>query len=238
MAEGVTTTSTARSAAPVGWLRPSAVLFDLDGTISDSGASITTSIAETLAHFGYPVPSGEELLSFVGPPIAEGFQRLGGVESHHLAEVVADYRRRYRTRLAEAPIFAGMAELITDLHRERLPLAIATSKRQSMAEDVLRAYGLIDYFTIVCGAAEDESRGAKVDIIDDALAGLRRAHCDVSRAVMVGDRYHDIQGARAHGIEAILVAWGYGAPSEADGAVAVATTVDELRAMLLPTPRR
>ncbi|HLS49436.1 MAG TPA: HAD hydrolase-like protein [Actinomycetaceae bacterium] len=229
--------SSANGAVAPSFLDPSVVVFDLDGTISDSGAVITSSIAETLSHFGYPVPGPAGLLQFVGPPIRQGFLRLGGVGEAHVDEVVADYRRRYRTRLTQAPVFSGMASLLGDLHNRGVPLAIATSKRQSMAEEVLANDGLIELFVVVCGAAEDESRGEKVDIIADALSGLRENRIDLSRPIMVGDRHHDVQGALTHGIDAVLVEWGYGQAGEDDGAVAVAHTVAELRAMLIPSPR-
>lgn len=213
-------------------LDPTAVLFDLDGTISDSGPAITQSIAETLEHFNYPVPSPEDLLRYVGPPIRTGFATFAGVPADQLEEVVADYRDRYHGRMLDAPAFEGVAELIADLHARGVPLAVATSKRLSMARVIIEDYGLTKYFTAICGASDDESRAVKADIVEDALAGLRAADADLTRTFLIGDRHHDVDGATAHGIGVVLVTWGYARPGEEEGATAVATTMDELTALL------
>lgn len=213
-------------------LEPTAVLFDLDGTISDSGPVITQSIAETLAHFGYPVPTQQELLQYVGPPIRTGFATYAGIPAEQLEEVVSDYRVRYNARMLQAPVFDGVTDLITDLHARGIPIALATSKRLSMAEVVLEDAGLTRYFTAICGASEDESRAVKPLIVEDAIAGLRAADADLSRAVMIGDRHYDVDGAIEHGLAVILVTWGYAQPGEEKGATAVATTMDELAALL------
>ncbi len=211
---------------------PTAVLLDLDGTISDSGPVITASIAETLAHFGYPEQTPGELLRFVGPPIREGFRTFVGVPEDRLDDVVADYRARYNERMLQAPVFPGMADLIRDLHARGVPLALATSKRRSLAVVILQDAGLAQYFTVMCGASEDESRAVKADIVEDALAGLREHGVDLQRAVMVGDRHHDVDGAGEHGLPTVLVRWGYARPEEEDGAHAVVDDVADLARLL------
>ena len=220
---------TAPALAP---MRPSAVLLDLDGTISDSGPAITASIAETLAAFGYPAQSPAELLRFVGPPIREGFRTLAGVPEEQLDAVVADYRARYNERMLHAPVFPGMADLVRDLHARGVPLALATSKRRSLAVVIIEDAGLTEHFTVLCGATDDETRARKADIVEDALAGLRARGADVARAVMVGDRHHDVDGAGEHGLPTVLVRWGYGRPGEEDGAHAVAQDVADLALLL------
>lgn len=213
-------------------MRPTAVLLDLDGTISDSGPAITASIAETLAHFDYPAQTPEELLRFVGPPIRDGFRSFVGVPEDRLATVVADYRSRYNERMLQAPVFPGMADLVRGLHARGVPIALATSKRQSLAVVILQDAGLAQYFTVIRGASEDESRAAKADVVADALAGLREHGVDLTRPVMVGDRHHDVDGAGEHGLPTVLVAWGYGRPGEEDGAHAVVRHADELARLL------
>ncbi|MEE6282463.1 HAD hydrolase-like protein [Georgenia sunbinii] len=227
--------TSAPSTAPETTLRslaPTAVLFDLDGTISDSGPVITQSIAETLAHFGYPVPTQDELLQYVGPPIRTGFATFAEVPADQLEQVVANYRDRYNRRMLDAPVFDGMAELITALHARGVPVALATSKRESMAKVILDDADLSRYFTSIHGASEDETRAIKAHIVEDAIAGLRAAGADLSRAVMVGDRHHDVDGATTHGLPVVLVTWGYARPGEEDGATAVVTTATELAALL------
>lgn len=213
-------------------MNPTAVLLDLDGTISDSGPVITASIAETLAHFGYPAQTQEELLRFVGPPIRDGFRAFVGVPEDRLSAVVEDYRARYNERMLQAPVFPGMAELVRDLHARGVPIALATSKRQSLAVPILQDAGLAQYFTAICGASDDETRAAKADIVEDALTGLRERDVDLSRVVMVGDRHHDVDGAGVHGLPTILVRWGYARPGEEDGAHAVVHEAAELARLL------
>jgi len=188
-------------------LNPTAVLFDLDGTITDSGPVITASIAETLRAFGYPARDQEDLLAMVGPPIQEGFRDHIGVPEHQVDAVVADYRDRYNDRMLQAPLYPGIADIVRDLHAREIPLAVATSKRQSLARVIIQHAGLMPYFHTVRGASEDESRATKPEIIEDALTDLRAAGADLQRAVMVGDRHYDVDGGKEHGLATVLVRW-------------------------------
>ncbi|WP_194928829.1 HAD hydrolase-like protein [Pseudactinotalea sp. HY158] len=212
-------------------LEPTAVLFDLDGTISDSGAAITSAVAEALAAGDYPAISQADLLHFVGPPIRDGFREFGGVAEEDLDRVVAAFRPLYEGRML-APAFEGMPELVRALHSRGVPLALATSKRRALAMQIVEHSGLTEYFTAQCGASDDGTRAWKADIVEDTLAALRAEGVDVSRAVMVGDRDHDVNGAITHDILSVFVAWGYGTDEERDGASAVATDVGELAQLL------
>ncbi|MFH5821058.1 HAD hydrolase-like protein [Georgenia sp. AZ-5] len=214
-------------------LAPTAVLLDLDGTLSHSGPVITRCVAETLARHGYPAQTPEELLRFVGPPSREGFAEFGGVPEEELTAVVATYRTIYPEHMLEAELFPGVPELVGRLHAAGLPLAVATSKLRHLAVRILEDAGLAGYFSVICGATPDESRSTKADIVEDALAGLRAAGADVGGAVMVGDRHHDVDGAATHGVPTVLVGWGYGQPGEERGARATAATPEELAALLL-----
>ncbi len=224
-------TPSTTSAPALTSLEPTAVLFDLDGTISNSGAAITSAVAGALADCGYPELSHAELLHFAGPPIRDGFRQFAGAREEDLDRLVAAFRTRYETSMF-APTFTGMPELVRRLHAAGVPLALATSKRLSLATQIVARSGLSDYFTLECGATDDGSRAWKADIVEDAIAGLTAAGVDVSGAVMVGDRDHDIDGARAHGLRSVFVAWGYGTPAERAGATAVAEDVDELALLL------
>lgn len=211
---------------------PAAVLLDLDGTLIDSAPTITSSIAATLERFGRPALSPAELLRFVGPPIHAGFRHLAGIPEEQLADAVATYRDVYAGRMLQAPVFPGMGRLLRALRRAEVPLALATSKPQHLAERILEARGLRGELQVVRGATTDESRSAKADIVADALADLRTAGVECAGAVMVGDRHHDVEGAAAHGLPTILVRWGYAARGEERGARAVVADVDELAAEL------
>lgn len=214
-----------------------AVILDLDGTITDSAPAITASIAEALELCGYPVPDAEPLLRFVGPPIREGFQTFGGVPESGIDEVVAAYRERYRPRMARVPVYPGVAALIDAWHQAGIPLALATAKLESLAPPILFGAGLHDYFTSIHGATAEDSHSlpgvqVKANVVAAALQGLREAGADISGAVMVGDRHHDIEGAAVHGVPTVLAGWGYAPPGEEDGAAAVATDAEDLARIL------
>jgi phosphoglycolate phosphatase len=213
----------------------SCILFDLDGTITDSAPGIIGRLSRTLQAMGRPVPLPAELVAFVGPPILDGFRDVGGMNELEAKEALTVYRG---LAASEGPqddsrVYPGMLGLIRALHAAGIPLALATSKAETQATRILAHLELTECFTVVCGSSEDETRSAKKDVIDEALVRLRAAEVDLSNLVMVGDREHDIEGAAHHGIPAVMVEWGYGSPAEAVGAIAVVHSVDQLRDKLL-----
>ena len=213
-----------------GW---SCVLFDLDGTIADSAAGITSTLSHTLELMGKPVPTPSQLVEFVGPPIMDGFAALGlNEEESHRA--LALYRRRYHDRGAfDSSVFPGIAEALHALHDAGLPLALATSKPELQARRMLEHYGLADVFTFIGGASEDEVRSEKADVIAYVLENLRALGVDVSSPVMVGDRFHDVEGATANRVPTVFVDWGYGSEIESAGSIAIVYDPEDLPALLL-----
>ena len=132
------------------------------------------------------------------------------------------------TVMDSAPgITRTLAAVLEELGR-LAPLAIATSKPESVATRILDHFGFSPLFTVIAGASDDESRSEKADVITRALTLLTEHGADVRRPVMIGDRIHDVAGAAAHGIPTITAGWGYGAPEEAAGAVAIAETPEDL----------
>jgi phosphoglycolate phosphatase len=210
------------------------VLVDLDGTIVDSARGITATLAYTLRRMGLPVPPPSRLLEFVGPPIMDGFRDLAGLDPEQSLTALGIYRERYAARGAfDAEVYPGMPEALHALRASGLPLALATSKPESQAARILEHCGLIDLFTVVAGASDDERRSEKADVITWALAQLDDAGVDRSLPVMVGDRIHDVEGAGAHGIGTVFAEWGYGSPAEASGAIAVAQRPHDLADVVL-----
>ena len=210
-----------------------AVLFDLDGTIVDSAPGIVRSIAHTLRAMDRPVPPMKELLHWVGPPLPQSFESRGGIEPDRVDEAVSIYREQYLNVGAyDAKIFDGMGAILRDLRAEGRHLAIATSKPTTPATLMLEHFTLVPYFSVIAAAADDESRGEKHLIIDDALTGLANLGIDPSRVLMVGDRIHDIEGARQHGIPCAIVRWGYGTSDEWAHAEHQIDTPRQLRALL------
>ena len=212
----------------------SCILFDLDGTITDSAPGITGTLVDTFVELGRPVPTPAELLAYVGPPLLDAFRELGGMSVDEAQAALVVYRRRYNAGgLFDSSVYPGLPELLAGIAAAGIPLSLATSKPESAATRILEHYGLAQYFTIICGASEDEVRSAKADVVEEALRRLREIGVDLSTPVMVGDREHDVLGAAAHGVPTIMVEWGYGSPIEAVGTIAVASGADELRALQL-----
>jgi len=210
------------------------ILFDLDGTIADSAPGITASLGLMFEELGRKVPSGEELLKWVGPPLLDSFRDRAGMTVVESAQALSIYRRHYLEAVAkEAPIFPGVAALVRAIHDRGIPLGLATSKPEFPASVILDNANLTQYFRVLAGASIDEIRSAKRDIVAEALARFRIIGVDVSRPVLVGDRVHDVEGAAANGVPTIFVEWGYGNEDEHEGTLAVVRTPEELSTLLL-----
>lgn len=212
------------------------VLFDLDGTLTDSKPGITRCVQFALAEFGIVVDDADELTPFVGPPLAESFRRYYGFDAEQSRQAIAIYRERFATvGLFENAVYPGVPEMLERLRLAGARLAIASSKPTIFVERILEHFGLAPYFAAVAGSNLDHTRVAKDEVIAHALSTLPPV--DTRRAVMVGDREHDILGARVHGIGTISAGYGYGTPEELRAAapLAIADTVEELTDLLLAT---
>lgn len=207
------------------------MLFDLDGTLTDPRVGITVSMQHALAQVGVIVDDPDELVWCIGPPIIDNFARLG-VTGDRALQAVAAYRDRYdRLGAFENAVFDGIAELLDEVGDGRT-LAVATSKAEAPAEMILEHFDLRRRFAFVAGASADHIRSVKADIVAYALAGL--GHPDPTTVVLVGDRRHDIEGARLRGIASIAVTWGYAQPGELEATEPdlVVDTVAQLRSVL------
>ena len=210
------------------------ILFDLDGTLTDPGMGITNSVAHALAHFGITVTDRSELYRFIGPPLMDSFMEYYGFTEEQATEAVKVYREYFADRgWAENTVYEGIETLLAELVAAGKTLLVATSKPQIFAERILTHFGLDKYFTHICGVALQAPRGySKADVIREALtaAGVD----DLTTAVMVGDRHHDIDGAKAVGLDSIGVLYGYGDREEHEtaGADAIAESVDVLKQLL------
>lgn len=207
-----------------------AILFDLDGTLTDSGEGILNCAALALRHFSLPVPNREAMRVFVGPPLRDTFQKFG-VPEEKVEEAVAVYRSRYVTvgKFENFP-YPGIREMLDALLAQGHRLYVATSKPEDMAVEILEHFGLAPYFTSICGATHDGVRDAKSAVIAYLLEQIG----GIENAVMVGDTAFDVLGAAAHGIPTIGVSWGYGKISDLEqaGAAAIADTPQALLALL------
>ncbi len=206
------------------------ILFDLDGTLTDSGEGIINCAALSLAHFGLPVPSREEMRVFVGPPLDQTFRQFG-VPEDRTDEAIAVYRSRYTTvgKFENFP-YPGIRELLENLKASGHRLFVATSKPEDMSVEILTKFQLAGYFEKICGATLDGSRSKKADVIAYLLSHVNPSQ----EIIMVGDTAYDVIGAAAHAIPTIGVAWGYGSVQDMldAGAVGIAPDADTLYKML------
>lgn len=208
------------------------ILFDLDGTLTDSGEGIINCAKMTLERFGLPIPSPDELRTFVGPPLGDSFMKYG-VPADRVEEAIAVFRSRYLPigKFENHP-YPGIRELLETLKAQGHRLYVATSKPEVIAVEVLEHFNLASFFDRICGATFDQSRVSKSDVIAFLLEQIG-ADTD---AVMVGDTAFDVTGAAAHGIPTIGVSWGYGkvADMKKAGAAAIADTPEMLLTLLNP----
>lgn len=204
------------------------VIFDLDGTLTDSAAGIVASFRHALAHIGAPVPDGDLTGRLVGPPMHHTLAELGlGAQAD---AAMAAYRADYTTRgWAMNSLFDGIVPLLEDLRAAGVRLAVATSKVEPTARKILAHFGLDGYFEVIAGASVDGTRAAKSDVVAHALRQLEPLP---ERVLMVGDRRHDADGAAAHGIDTVLVGWGYGRDDAVDDATTRVGDITELREVL------
>ena len=206
------------------------ILFDLDGTLTDSAEGIINCSTLALEHFGLPIPDRETMRVFVGPPLHDTFVKFG-VPEDKADEAVAVFRSRYFTvgKFENAP-YPGIHELLETLKSHGHTLLIATSKPETLAFEVTKHFGLYDYFDRICGATLDRSRVNK----DDVIAYLLNQYQDDKERVMVGDTAFDVTGAAVHNIPTIGVSWGYGTAQEMldAGAIAIAEDMQHLLQLL------
>lgn len=206
------------------------ILFDLDGTLTDSGEGIINCAVYALEAFHLPIPPREKMRVFVGPPLHETFLKFG-ILPEQTDEAVRIFRSRYIPigKFENKP-YDGIASLLARLKADGHRLYVATSKPERTAVEILEHFDLAQYFELICGASMDLTRNTKADVI----AYLLELCGGTQNAVMVGDTEFDVLGAKAHGIPTIGVRWGYGeVQSMVDaGAYAIADDMDALYALL------
>lgn len=208
-------------------------LFDLDGTLTDTGEGIMSSAQYALDCFEIYNEPRENLRRFVGPPLDYSFQTFYGMTKEQAWQAIEKYRERYREKgVFESPLYDGIGELLRVLSR-RATVCVATSKPIFFAEQIIKMRGIENYFSVIVGAELDGTRTDKAQVIEEVL---QRLGCpDKAEAVMIGDRRQDVMGAKAHGMECIGVRYGYSEPDEltAAGAEYVVDTVAELHRLCL-----
>lgn len=190
------------------------ILFDLDGTLTESGEGITKSVQYALERIGKPEADLEKLKAFVGPPLTEMFMKYAQVDEETAKKAVEIYRERYSViGIFENAVYPGIEDMLAQLKKKGYILAVASSKPEVYVKKILDHFGLTQYFTEIGGSEMDGRRTNKTEVIEDVLC---RLNMDKHReqVIMIGDKEHDVYGARKAGLECIAVSFGYGTKEE------------------------
>lgn len=188
------------------------VLFDLDGTLTDPKEGITRSVQYALGKMGANVIDLDELIPFIGPPLAQSFQEYYGFSKEEAQQAVVYYREYFTAKgMFENAVYPGIIELLSKLRAANKKLVMATSKPTVFSETIARHFGIFDFFTYIVGSNLDGSRVDKAEVIAYALELLAG---DKTEMIMVGDRMHDIIGAQKNQLDVIGVEYGYGGQEE------------------------
>ncbi|MCR5671510.1 MAG: HAD hydrolase-like protein [Butyrivibrio sp.] len=222
------------------------LLFDLDGTVTDSGPGIMNAAAYALKSYGIVEKDPDRLRLFVGPPLDASFIERYSFSKEKAPEAIAKFREYYNvTGIFENSVYPGYEELLKELKDNGHILAIASSKPQVMIYRVLEHFDIQKYFDVIVGCELDGRRSQKSEVIDEVLKQLSELESKASqspvtvsdikkKAVMIGDREYDVKGARAFDLPCVGVTYGYGtrAELEAAGADYIADTTDDLKKIL------
>lgn len=209
------------------------LLFDLDGTITDSQLGITNSVMYALDKYNIKVKQRSELFKFVGPPLETSFMEYYHFTKPEAMQAVEYYREYFKdTGIFENEVYKGFEELLEALVTKGYILHVATSKPEVFAKRIMDHFGLSKYFTSVCGSTLDASRSKKGDVIAYALK--ENNITDLSKVLMIGDREHDVIGAKENNLDCLGVLYGYGSVEELQkaGATYIVKSVAEIKNML------
>jgi len=205
------------------------VLFDLDGTLTDPAEGITNSVAYALQKWGIGVEDKQSLCCFIGPPLKESFMTHYGFSREDALKSIEYYREYYRDQgIYENELIPGTQQILEELKRQGRRIILATSKPEEFAERILKYFRIDGYFDVIAGATMGESRNLKSEVIAYALE--RAGITSPEGVIMVGDREHDVLGAKANNIPCIGVLFGFGSREELEacGAAYIADSMEDV----------
>lgn len=204
-------------------------LFDLDGTIIDSSPGIVASVNYALNKFGIMEPKQEKLLRFIGPPLTESFQKYYNLSGEDSIQAVYYYRENYEAGgMFQCSVYEGLEDTLKALKEAKKKILVATSKPEVYARQILKHFSLDLYFDYIAGMELDGGRGTKAEVIAYGLESCKIT--DKSKILMIGDREHDIFGAKTMGVDSMGVLYGFGSLEEfkAAGATYIVKTPGEI----------
>ena len=186
------------------------ILFDLDGTLTDSGEGITKSVQYALSKFGIEEPEPEKLRKFIGPPLIDSFENYYGFSREDAIKARNIYKERYLPiGWMENRLYDGIEEVLDELQKTGIMMGVATSKPEDVAEKVLEYFELKKYFSVICAAPNNGLNGEKPGRIRAAIEEARALGCEAKNVIMVGDTRFDVLGAHECGIPCVGVTWGF-----------------------------
>ncbi len=209
------------------------VLFDLDGTLTDPGEGITNSVAHALKHYGIEVADRRTLYPFIGPPLTESFMKYFALSEQQAREAVDIYREYFSVKgLFENVPYSGISSMLTTLRNMGITLLVASSKPEIYVRQILDHFDLSQFFAYAAGSELNHKRIDKHEVIEYALQSC--GIVDRHRCIMVGDRCHDVIGARQSSLSCVGVTYGYGSHKELSeaGAAFIVSSVSDLTTLL------
>lgn len=212
-------------------MRFKTVIFDFDGTVADTGRGVRNSIKYAVEQFGIPVGDEEKLDYFIGPPLYESFEHVYGVDKETAEKLVDTYRVYYASKgIYELDVYPGLIDLLSTLKAEGVKLAVASSKPLHFLKTAVEAVGATQYFDYIIGPELQNHEADKSVLIKSALNAVGLSEKEFDTAVMIGDRFYDIEGAKRVGITSVGVTFGYGKRGEleAAGADVLKDSIEEL----------
>lgn len=210
------------------------VLWDLDGTIINSSPGVFESFNHTFRTVGMPELTPAEMKPFMGPPLRTTFGQILGLNHEETEAALAVYRDFYLKQggALNCHLYPGVIETIAKSQAAGVTNSLATSKAERGTKLVGKHFDFLKYFDVLGTAANDESRNSKSDVITFALNELQKIDADLSRVILIGDRIHDVEGARHHNLEVCLVKWGFGTEDEWAEADHLVNDASELQKLL------
>ena len=210
------------------------IIFDLDGTLTDSQTGIINSLAYAFKQMGLPLPVQSQLKKFIGPPLSQSFQDFCGLNDIETQKIISYYRQYFSDKgWKENQLLPGARELLAKLKQAGKTLLVASSKPEVFVKQILDHFEIDSYFTVIAGASLDDSRSQKSAVIAHALKTAKIE--ELKGCVMVGDRKHDVEGAKVQGLPTIGLLLGFGSRQELEecGAIAIAENFQDLEKILL-----
>ena len=207
-----------------------AILFDLDGTLTESGEGITKSVQYALGKLGKPEEDLEKLKVFIGPPLMEQFMKYADLDEETARKAVEYYRERYSEKgIFENRPYPGVEDMLKELKRKKYLLTVASSKPEYYVKQILDHFQLTGYFDEIVGSEMNGKRTNKAEVIEETLSRLHMSD-KRDQVIMIGDKEHDVFGARKAGLKCIAVSYGYGTEEELKNATPFKTvaSTDEI----------